>query len=69
MVVLKKDLTRLFVDRSNGQWIVLDSEGNYWILASDDENPWEQRQPFERTEESELEPVPGHYKYILRLPF
>jgi hypothetical protein len=67
--MVKKDLVRLFVDRSNSQWIVLDGEGNYWVLSTDDDNPWEQRQPFDRTEETDLEPVPAHYKYVLRLPF
>ena len=33
------------------------------------DNPWEQRQPFTPAEETELEPVPGHYKYMLGLPF
>ena len=31
------------------------------------EDPWDQRQPFYPTEETELEPVPGHYKYMLGL--
>jgi len=58
----------LFVSRASQQWVVLDLEGNFWILPSV-ENPWDQRQPFCPTEESELEPVPGHYKYMLGLPF
>ena len=32
------------------------------------ENPWERRQPFQWTEDTELEPIPGHYKYVLGLP-
>ncbi len=47
---------------------MLGPEGNFWILPSV-ENPWNQRQPFYPNEESELEPVPGHYKYVLSLPF
>ena len=66
-VVPQMKLT-LFVCRSSQQWVVLDPEGNFWILPSV-ENPWDQRQPFYPTEETELEPVPGHYKYMLGLPF
>jgi hypothetical protein len=59
----------VYVDRARPQhWIVRDPEGNFWIVPPV-ENPWDNRQPFELTEESELEPVPGHYKYMLRLPF
>jgi len=32
------------------------------------DNPWDDHQPFSPAEETELEPVPGHYKYILGLP-
>lgn len=59
---------RLFVDRSSQQWIVLDSEGNYWIVPGAENNPWEQRQRYYPSEETELEPVPGHYKSMLGLP-
>ena len=58
----------IFVDRSSKQWIVRDSDGTFWIVPII-ERGWEQRQLFVPTEESELEPVPGHYKYILGLPF
>ena len=58
----------LFVRRASQQWVVLDAEGNFWILPRV-ENSWEQRQPFYPTEENELEPVPGHYKYMLGPPF
>lgn len=58
----------LFVRRSSQQWVVLDPEGNFWIVPSV-ENAWDHRQPFSPIEESELEPVPGHYKYLLGLPF
>ena len=63
-----KDAVRLFVDRATQQWIVLDSEGTFWTLPTDNENPWDQRQPYYPTEEAELEPVPAHYKYMLGLP-
>lgn len=58
----------LFVNRSTRQWIVLDTEGNYWTVKNDNDDPWNQRQPFYPTEETELEPVPGHYKSMLGLP-
>ena len=32
------------------------------------ENPWDHRQPFYPTEETDLEPVPGHYRSVLGLP-
>jgi hypothetical protein len=67
-LTLTRTKLSLFVHRSSQRWVVLDPEGNFWILPSL-KNPWNQRQPFHPTEESELEPVPGHYKYILGLPF
>ena len=57
----------IFVDRSKQQWVVRDREGNLWIVPTT-ENPWEHRQPFYPTEETTLEPVPGHYKNMLGLP-
>lgn len=59
--------TAIFADRSRQQWVVLDREGNFWIVPAT-ENPWDQRQPFYPDEETELEPVPGHYKSLLGLP-
>ena len=49
------------------KFIVRDCEGNFWTLPTTD-NPWDDRQPFFPAEETELEPVPGHYKYMLGLP-
>jgi hypothetical protein len=66
-LALRPTKVALFVRRSSQQWVVLDPEGNFWIVPSS-ENAWEQRQPFYPTEESELEPVPGHYKFMLGLP-
>jgi len=68
MITLRKSVVALYVDRSTQQWIVLDQENNFWVVPSDHENPWDQRQPFNRTDATELEPVPGHYKYMLGLP-
>jgi hypothetical protein len=64
----QRKLVALFVERSSRQWIVRDPDGRFWTLPGV-EKPWEHRQPFQPTEESELEPVPGHYKYMLGLPF
>ena len=58
----------IFVDRSSNQWIVRDREGFYWIVPVI-KDPWEHRQPFQLSQDAELEPVPGHYKYLLELPF
>jgi hypothetical protein len=66
MLTLRK--MTLYVDRSNQQWVVLDEEGHFWIVPGADDNPWNQRRPFHPTEETELEPVPGHYKSMLGLP-
>ena len=68
MIEVRTPRVTLYVDRSSQQWVVLDPEGNFWILPSVD-NAWDQRRLFNPTEESELEPVPGHYKHMLGLPF
>jgi hypothetical protein len=57
----------LFVDQACPEhWIVRDSDGFFWSVPSV-ANPWENRQPFYPTEDTKLEPVPGHYKYVLGL--
>jgi hypothetical protein len=63
-----KRAVALFVERSCQQWVVRDPEGNFWLLPAVD-NPWDHRQPFSPTAESELDPIPGHYTYMLGLPF
>ena len=68
MSASRKLTAALFVEKSSQRWIVRDPDGCYWSLPSD-EKPWDHRRPFQPTEESELEPVPGHYKYMLGLPF
>ena len=65
MTVRRSDLI-LFVDRLKGQWIARDGDGNYWVIPPTD-NPWQDRQPFAPSEETELESVPGHYKSMLGL--
>ncbi len=68
MIEVRKQRVALYVDRSSQQWVVLDPDGNFWLVPSGD-NPWDQRQPFFPTTVTELEPVPGHYKQMLGLPF
>ena len=68
MISPRKQRVVLFAERSSEQWVVQDPEGNFWLLPSVD-NPWSQRQPFQPTEETDLELVPGHYKNMLGLPF
>ncbi len=68
MTTIQKYVVALFVDRSSQQWVVRDAEGNFWLLPAGD-NPWDDRQPFYPTEESDLESIPGHYRYLLNLPF
>ena len=54
MIATRKSATALFVDRSCQQWVVRDAEGNFWIVPPGD-NAWDGRQPFQVTEETELE--------------
>ncbi len=68
MTLLRKPAVALFVDRSSQQWVVRDPDGDFWILPAGDD-AWEHRQPFQATAEMELQPVPGHYKDMLHLPF
>jgi hypothetical protein len=63
-----KQAPALFADRIGQRWVVLDPEGRFWELPGGDD-PWEHRQPFHPTEESDLDMVPGHYKQLLGLPF
>jgi hypothetical protein len=58
----------IFVDRYSQQWIVQDPEGQFWLVPTV-EDPWRHRQPFEFTEETQLESIPAHYKHMLGLPF
>ena len=68
MATLTKSVVAIYVDRATQQWIVRDGDGNFWIVPSSADG-WENRQPFEPAEDSDLMPVPGHYKYLLQLPF
>lgn len=68
MITVRKQHIALYVEKNRQQWCVRDPEGNFWIIPNVDDG-WDHRQPFEPTEETELEPVPGHYIDMLGLPF
>lgn len=68
MTAERKRILALYVDRSIQQWIVRDADGTFWIVPTNAKNAWSQREQFYPTEETELEPVPGHYKTMLGLP-
>jgi hypothetical protein len=68
MNVVKKKRVALFVDRVSNQWVVRDPDGDFWIVPPG-ENGWERRRRFDPTEAPELEAIPGHYLYLLDLPF
>jgi hypothetical protein len=67
MLTVRRPVVTIYVDRSSGQWVVRDTDGNFWILPAT-ENPWSNRQPFVPAADTELQPVPGHYKSMLGLP-
>jgi hypothetical protein len=69
MIATEKMVVSLFVDKSCSEhWIVRDQHGRFWRVPPGDD-AWERREPFEPTEETELEPIPGHYKYMLGFRF
>lgn len=68
MLRIDRPTAALFVHRAAQQWVVRDPEGTFWTVPSVPD-PWEHRQPFKITCDVELEPVPGHYKALLHLPF
>jgi len=68
MTVTHHHSVSIYVDRSSSQWIVRDPEGTFWIVPVV-EDAWAHRQIFIPSDDVDLEPVPGHYKYMLGLPF
>jgi hypothetical protein len=69
MISAPSRMAAIFVDRAcTEHWVVRDPEGNFWIVPSV-ENAWECRRPFQPAEDTELEPIPGHYRFMLGLPF
>ncbi len=68
MHTARKRAVSLFVDQSTHRWVVCDPDGRLWVLPTID-HAWEQRVPFQSTDDTLLEPVPAHYRYLLKLPF
>jgi hypothetical protein len=66
VIAHSKAAVALFVDKSGRRWIARDADGRFWVIPPGDD-PWENRQPFDLPDDVELEPVPGHYKYMLGL--
>jgi len=67
MLTLTPKVVAIYVDRLTQQWVVRDEAGHLWALPNT-ETPWDDRQPFTPADEADLDPVPGHYKYLLGLP-
>jgi hypothetical protein len=61
----RKPSSTLYADRFTRQWVVRDPEGKFWIVTADDSARATQCDRFFSTEETEFEPVPGHYKHLL----
>ena len=68
MIAVRSQAFSLFVDRTTQQWVVRDPDGRFWIVPAGEE-AWERRRPFDCTDDIDLEPIPGHYKYLFQLPF
>jgi hypothetical protein len=62
-----REQVAIYVDRGSGRWVVCDADGSFWVLPPTD-HPWDDHQPFHPDEDADLEAVPGHYRYMLRLP-
>lgn len=67
MLSIRKQGAALYVDRSSRQWVVRDPDGQFWALPHI-ADCWPHRQAFEPAEDTDLEPVPGHYKHMLGIP-
>ena len=68
MITIKKPVMSIYVDRGHPEhWIVRDREGRFWVVPPG-EGAWAKREPFHPSEDADLEPVPGHYLYMLGLP-
>jgi hypothetical protein len=62
---MPREQVSIYVDRSQPSWwIVRDRSGEFWMVPGG-ERAWDRRQPYTLTEDSQLETVPGHYKYML----
>lgn len=65
-ITVRKPSIGLFVDHSTHQWVVQDREGRLWVVPAG-KDQWSHREPFEPDEQTNLEPVPKHYSYLLDL--
>jgi hypothetical protein len=65
----RKPSSTLCVDHFTKQWVVRDPEGRFWIVPGDGSAPAKQPERFFPTEDTELEPVPGHYKHMLGITY
>jgi hypothetical protein len=68
MLAVRKFPVALYVERSMQKWVVRDPDANFWIVPAG-QGAWDHREPFQPTEDADLEPAPGHYKYLLQLAF
>jgi hypothetical protein len=64
LITHSKAAVELFADKVGRQWVARDPDGKFWVLPPGDD-PWGNRRPFDPAEDAELEPLPGHYKYML----
>ncbi|MBX3437118.1 MAG: hypothetical protein KF861_06485 [Planctomycetaceae bacterium] len=68
MLSVRKQTVSLFVDRISQRWIVRDPDGQFWVIPSGYEG-WALREPLDPNGDFDLEPIPGHYRYLFDLPF
>lgn len=68
MLTEKRELVSIYVEPSKRRWVVRDPDGHLWAVDSSTDG-WDRRELYELTDDSELVPVPGHYRYMLQLPF
>ena len=58
MIGVRKQRVTLYVDRLSQQWVVLDPEGNFWMVPSV-ETPGTSASRFTRPRRLSLSPFPG----------
>jgi hypothetical protein len=66
LVTHGKAAVALYADKAGRQWVARDADGRFWVLPPGDD-PWKNRRPFDPQDNADLEPVPGHYRYMLGL--
>jgi len=67
MSTLTRHAFSIYVDRKSEDWVVQDCDGGFWLVPAK-ANGWDMRQPFHVTNDTQLEPVPGHYRHMLGIP-